>query len=550
MELDDTAIAHATLRRALSILPSGQAVTASEWCSEHVQLPGSVLVDRYTPEATPWTREIVDSLGDPTVRSTTVMAPVQSGKSVIGEAGACYWLATSAGGDLQWNWENDTKAKERYEKRIEKILRACRPLRRRWPRDANKVKRGLIVFKQLNLSNAGVWNDQLHVAYGHGTQERWGFQCPRCHTWQSWHTQRHRGDDREWLPGGLVYDSEECKRGPHEYDYEALAKTIYYECERCSHRIEERDRRTLRCGYVQCNDTPLSGHRSFSWDAVAVHYIPWLSLIQQKHQALKALAYGDRGPWYVYITERECRPWRQEDEPFTHKINISSGIKKQPRDGDYETVIGTVDVQRGGTNDRPHHWVIVRGYSQDKNAKVTASLLYEGRIDEQMQVDALMDSHKVTPSLVFVDSGDQTESVYQWCAAQGYTPLKGMRGDGFVVEIEGDDGEKERRRRIWRCDPDRPVEVSTSSGRVLLPLILYAKDGIRDRLLANQESGLWDWQIPEDISEDFVAHYAAEQTRYDAQTGMRTHKQVKARNDLYVCDAYQALGYEIWSHFN
>jgi len=549
MELDATPVAHATLRRALSVLPSGQAVTASEWCSEHVQLPGSVLVDRYTPEATPWTRDIVDSLGDPTVRSTTVMAPVQSGKSVIGEAAACYWLATSAGGDLQWNWENDTKAKERYEKRIEKILRACHPLRRRWPRDANKAKRGLVVFPHANLTVQG-----QEVA-SNLDSDSVRFQVnEEIHSW-------HEGRlDKATARLTAVWNAKQlnlsnagvwkCKRGPHEYDYEALAKTVYYECEHCSHRIYEHDRRTVRCGYVQCNDTPLSGHRSFSWDAVAVHYISWLSLIQQKHQALKALAYGDRGPWYVYITERECRPWRQEDEPFTHKINISSGVKKQPRDGAYEVTIGTVDVQRGGMTDRPHHWVVVRGYNKSDKGVVTAALLHEGRIDEQGQVDVLMSSHSIQPSLVFVDSGDQTESVYQWCASKGYTPIKGMRGDGFVVEVEGDDGEKERRRRIWRCDPDRPVEVSTSSGRVLLPLILYAKEGIRDRLLANQESGRWDWQIPEDVSEDFVAHYAAEQTRYDAHTGKRTHKQVKARNDLYVCDAYQALGYEIWSYFN
>jgi phage terminase large subunit GpA-like protein len=591
-------IAYTTTRAGL---PGEMALRPSQWAARHVQLPGSVLVATYTPEATPWTEAIIDSIEDFSTRSTTVMAPVQSGKSVIGEVSACYWLATSTGGDLQWNWENDQKALKRWDKRIEKILTSCAPLKARWPNDANKAKRGLIVFphanlqvqgqetasnldsdsirfqineelhswhegrlqkavnrltavwnaKQLNLSNAGDWGDQLHEAYTKGTQERWGFTCPHCGKWQEWRTRRERNKDRSWKLGGLVYDSDGCKLGPHQYDYAALAKTIRYECEHCGHEFSEHERRSLKSSYRAQNPSPVTGHRSFSWDAVAVHYIPWLSLIQEKHLALKALYAGDNGPWRVYITERECRPWRADEEPHAQKINLSTGIKKaNVATGEFDVTIGTVDVQRGGTMDARHFWVIIRGYKANKLGNTRASMLWEGRAETYAEVEKLMADSKVHPGLVFVDSGDQTESVYQWCVRSGYTALKGLSGDGFLTEAkEGEEDEVTRLRKIWRIDPDKPVEVPLDDGSVMrIPLVLYAKDGIRNRLAAIRESPNWQWEIPEDVSDDFVNHYAAEQMTYTAE-GKRQFRQLKRRNDLFVCDCYQALGYDIYTTF-
>jgi hypothetical protein len=86
-------------------------------------------------------------------------------------------------------------------------------------------------------------------------------------------------------------------------------------------------------------------------------------------------------------------------------------------------------------------------------------------------------------------------------------------------------------------------------GYIEIPLILYAKDGIRNRLRNIRESGQWQWDIPEDVSEDFINHYAAEESFEDDQ-GKRQHRQKKKRNDLYVCDCYQVLAYDIWQTFN
>ena len=38
--------------------------------------------------------------------------------------------------------------------------------------------------------------------------------------------------------------------------------------------------------------------RSYTLEAVAIDYIPWLDLIKEKHRALRALKYGDPKPWF------------------------------------------------------------------------------------------------------------------------------------------------------------------------------------------------------------------------------------------------------------
>lgn len=403
--------------------------------------------------------------------------------------------------------------------------------------------------RQINISNAGNSGDQLDEAYGLGTQERWGFVCPKCGKWQAWRTPRNKDENRKWKLGGLCYDSEGCKRGEWDYDYTRLAGTIYYECEHCGHRIREHDRKGLVGSYRPQNDSPLFGHRSFSWDSVAVPHIKWLHLIQWKHQSLKALAHGDAGPWRVYVTERECRPWRDDDLPNTHRVRLSDGVRKTDR-GEHDVAIMTVDCQRGVMADVPHYWVIVRGYMRT-GTHTRATLLYEGRLNLREEVDRLGEKYGVAPGLVFIDSGDQTEMVYQWCAHKGYTPIKGRPGDSFVSERarECDEDESKRVRTIWRCDADNPVRVPTPEGYTELPLVLYAKDGIRNRLQMLRESPQWAWEIPEDVSDDFVNHYAAEESYYNDQ-GRKLHKQKRARNDLYVCDCYQALSFDIWQQFN
>jgi hypothetical protein len=342
-------------------------------------LPGRSVTSR---DITPWTIPILEWADDGFTRKCTFVKPVQSGGSVAGEIVLCRKIVTSTNGDIQYNWQNDEKADERWKKRIEKILRACKPIADIWPHDRSKVSTGLIIFAHLNLtvqgvftarnvasdairfqineevhdtegwlpgrlqqaynrttafwdslilniSNAGEKGDQLHKAFLAGTQQHWEVKCPGC---GNYHVMRTRWDDKRPDLGGLRYDSDGCKLPDGTYDYNKLAGTIRFQMP-CGAVIHDdpSERRALslsgRYGEPQNPGAHLS-ERSATLEAVAVDYISWLGLVQEKHKALMALRYGDPKPWNDYLRERECQFWDPEDRPLVGKVIVNPALKK------------------------------------------------------------------------------------------------------------------------------------------------------------------------------------------------------------------------------
>src|SRR2546427_10520288 len=91
----------------LEALPPEPVKSVCEWARRNVKLIGSARSESFDPEITPWTREPIERAGDGTKKDTFV-GPVQSGKSAAGEVALCYWIATQNGGDIQYNWQNDS----------------------------------------------------------------------------------------------------------------------------------------------------------------------------------------------------------------------------------------------------------------------------------------------------------------------------------------------------------------------------------------------------------------------------------------------------------
>src|SRR5882672_5590434 len=81
-------------------------------------------------------------------------------ESTAGEIALCYWLATSNGGDLQYNWQNDLAADARCSKRVEKILKACAAVMARTSSDRFKWQKGLVIFPHCNLTMQGILTDR------------------------------------------------------------------------------------------------------------------------------------------------------------------------------------------------------------------------------------------------------------------------------------------------------------------------------------------------------------------------------------------------------
>lgn len=582
--------------RLCAAIPAPAHPDVCAWARENVKLPGSARSESFDDSITPWCREPMLQLDNEFARMVTFVAPIQSGKSVFGEVALCYWLTFKSSGDIQYNWQNDEQARDRWDKRIKRILDATKPVAARMPQgDRFAVTKGMVLFPHcnltvqgvllarhvasdsikyqineeihdtdgwlpgrleqawgrttafwdhmiLNISNAGLKGSELHRAFEAGTMQEWEVRCPGC---GAFHAMRTRWEDKKPELGGLRYDADGCRKGGHDYDYNKLASTIRYQFP-CGHIIKdnvaERRELSLSGRYSEPqNQGAHTSHRSYHLEAVAVDYIPWLRLIQEKHSALKAMAFGDAEPWKKYLRERECRFVDDSDRPMFGKLIVSTNIKKG-RDGlpGRACRFAAVDYQRGELvkGETSHYWCVIRDVMDNGDSR----LVYEGKIEMDSELVDVIDRHAVMPRHVVVDSGDQTTHVYKLCLARGYNAIKG----GTEVYYTHEGGA----RRIF--SPEKPLHLMIAGTPPTKPdspldeplFWRYSKAGIRDRLAWLRSSGSVKWEVPDDVSDDYRAHMESEELekrRDHNGAEVSEWKQIAVRNDLFVCECYIAM---------
>ncbi|HYG22737.1 MAG TPA: phage terminase large subunit family protein [Verrucomicrobiae bacterium] len=471
------------LQQFIRSIPGKSVRSICEWGKQFVKLPGSAMSKTFDPDITPWIKEPLDSTDLPERRKTVFVKPIQSGGSVVGEVRLCYVLATKSSGDVQYNWQNDEQADARWNKRVERILRACDPVMVRWPAERFKAIKGQVLFPHANftmqgvltnrnvasdsikyqineechdeegwlpgrldqafgrttafwdhsilvISNAGRKESELHQKFEQGTQQHWEVKCPGCGLY---HTMRTEWSDKEPHLGGLRYDSDKYRRGENDYDYAGLQATVRHQlpCGYTVHDLDKLTRRQLslsgRYGNPR-NAGAAAGIASYTLEAVSIDYISWLDLIMQKHAAIKAMKYNNLEPWKKYLRERECRFASDEDRPFFQKIVLSE--RNKDRDGLPNRLVrfGALDRQQGVLlrGELPHWWGVIRDVALDQQTGHIHSLLvWEGKLETDEQAADVMKRHNVDPKCVAVDSGDDTTHVYKFCLQHGFNAIKG-----------------------------------------------------------------------------------------------------------------------------
>lgn len=578
--------------------------TGVEWCAEHVRMPGTAFSksetgedDRFNPAMTPWVVAPLNYATSGLVRRLTFVKPVQSGGSAAGEAALCYWLVKAkGGGDVQYNWEDDIKAGEKWDKRIEKVFKATKPVMEIWPLDRSKAKQGLVLFVRRNLtvqgafnssnldsdairfqvneevhnwkaghllkaynrttafqhfenytifniSNASVKDDQLHKAFLSGSQRYWEDPCPGC---GKFHALRIRWDkDRPDL-GGLRYDSKDAKYSNGDYNYNKIEQTIRYQMP-CGYELRDdpkvRFELSSRARYGEPqNPGAHVSNESCTLQAVSVHYIKWLGLIEEKHSALKSMAYGDPVPFRKYVQERECGFWDPEDTPLVGIVTLKADVKKN-REGlpNRQLRAFALDRQQGvlQRGEMPHWWLVIR----DVMANGDSLLCFEGRIETDENVIAILLDHGIQMHHGVADSGDDTLHVYQFCYRYGINAIKGSSSPFFAHE----GGIK----RIF--SPEKPLAQMIGAplkyplatrGKIRVPdprepmFFHYSKPGMLDRLHWLRASNEVKWEVPSDVSQEYKSHMEAWAFNPDANLW---EKPKKRPDHCAVCEGYIAL---------
>lgn len=574
-------------------IPRQPIQSVCEFGRLHVQLVGSARREGFDPDITPWTRTFIECSADGT-RTATMVKPVQSGGSAAGEVMVCRRIAMRIGGDIQWNWEDDVKAGKRWEKRLQKILKACGPVSELWPKlntlDRFKAKKCLVLFPHCNLevqgqftsdnldsdtiafqineelhnwkpghlqkadgrltavwngfqgniSNASFFGDQFHQKFKSGTQQHWEVLCPHC---GHHHEMRTEWDDKRPDLGGLRYNADGCRIGDG-YDYNKLERTIRFQMP-CGGQVpdDRAIRRRMSAGGRDGSpkNPGAKNNRSFTLEAVSVDYIPWMSLIQEKHLALRALHLGDPEPWWKYLRERECRfVNKDEDRPVVNTIQINTKIKKN-RGGLPGKVarLFALDRQQGrlAAGEFPHWWLVIRDFEIDGNSL----LVWEGKVLTDADAIGILDSHECLRLCGAADTGFDTPHVYQFCLQHG---INGIKGDGRPFFHHKDGGRRIFSEEELLClmanaprTRDNPAEE---------PLFwFYSKAGIYQRLHWLRNAAGIRHDAPGDVSEDYKKHNSRIEfvTRRHPRTGENITEIVfhGERYDLAWCEAAIAM---------
>lgn len=440
---------------------------------------GVLKVDGHSFDSTrtPQLIEPIKAMADADTRIGTLIKPVQVGGSTAGEIVCAYWAAFN-NGLIQYNWQDDKKAVDRWGDRILPVLESCRDIKRTGGRfeelicearyvnttvrvqgvfnesslDSDTVP--LQINEEIHLWKAGflgkarrrqtqVWNakafdisnasnkdDQLHSAYEDGTMEEWEVLCPGCN---QYHDMRFRFNEAKPELGGLRWDSSECKMDNGRYNYNKLEKTIRYQFP-CGHEIRDipSERRRLVGRYSKPkNEGAHISHRSWNFEAVSCDAIRWLTLIQEWHSAIRAQKAGDPEPIRRFVTERECKFYSDESRPFQGQIVLNIG-KKKDREGlaGRAVRLWAADRQKGyrALGQLSHYWLVIR----DVMDNCDSQLVYEGLVHTETDLIAILDDHQCLRRHGCVDASWDTKNVIEFCYRNGLNALQGSnKSDWF-----------------------------------------------------------------------------------------------------------------------
>lgn len=310
----------------------------------------------------------------------------------------------------------------------------------------------------------------------------------------------------------------EKKMSPYE-----RAQTAKYICPECGCVIMDKDKpKMLRAGDWKTVKKRGVGNPKtvgFRINSLYSIFVTWAEVAEE---FLKS--YEDPEMLQNFANSWLAEPW--EDT----KLKTTADLVKE-RQTDYEEMevpdwavelTGGIDVQEASV-----YWVI-RAWGE----RWTSQLIARGQETNLWKTDEIMnlnymkrDGSKLTPSLVLVDSGDQTDMVYDFCAdTSDYTlPAKGASK---------------------RLETDYKYSVINKAGSRAcgINLVIIDTAKYKDRIAARlqRENGAGSWMVFSGIDEEYAEQVTAEHKINERQAnGTPIQKWVKksSRGDNHYLDA-------------
>ena len=542
------------------MVPERFAGSMVEYFDGTLRLPHSTRYPVYIAEESPWLIEPMRAAIDPAIKRVDVRGPAGAAKSLIGEMHIA-WCVDNDPGLYYYVHQSDPDGVDAMEDRILPMLQANDFLAKRLPNDRHKQRIAKIAFphmslycvganmsaaqskrvkfltmeephmykpgmmsafekrcegvrnaKILTLSTGSVLGDESDNAFQSGTCEEWQVPCPHCRQFQ----RMTDGRDR------LIYtQGEKTKDENGQYNWKDILPTVRYNCEHCGQDwpADEASRRAQaqQGRYEATNPNAPEWHRSFHWEAAAVHYFPLGSLLMEKLKASYAAKAGQIEPLRDYIQKRRALAWDESPTDADGDLNFErmkgAYLKGDPFEGEICRFL-TIDNQAGRASkgEGAHRWYVCRAYGEKE-----ARIIDEGRITTWEELEERRIALDVEPGRTLVDIAFDTMAVQEVIVRYGWT---GLWGDN-TNRRDFPHHEMANGQRITRKYPFSPVNVGhvgigTDKTRRQARYFFWAQQPIKS-MYHRLRSGLatYRFTVPQDVSSEYQKQTAVEFKRQE-----------------------------------
>lgn len=344
-------------------------LSVTDWAARYADLtPVSHVAGMFRRENSPQAAAVADAIAAAEVRVVSVVACVQSGKSLAPALALSYLIATDPGPAL-WLDVTDEKAKLASETRLRPLFENCAPVKALFNADKNKMKHASMTFangmrlfvngannrrnlqsrsirylfgdetwqwergrmaeakarttafpnsKIVFFSQAGVDDDDTEREFLTTSQSEWCFRCPRCGVEQPflWDNLRWSPDARlpELTPPAFAAADAPARRNGLGWNPEMVRSTTRLVCPHCGNALEFSPG-TLRAlnasaRFVPQNPNAPRTHLGFHWNALST--MDWRDLAIQFLNAKAIARRGDISALRTFFQQRLALAWKED----------------------------------------------------------------------------------------------------------------------------------------------------------------------------------------------------------------------------------------------
>lgn len=570
----------AKLRRIFKPDEGGDIVA---WLQENIrQIPFSPMPSGFRVKETPWLAEPLRACADPEIRLVQVIAPIQSGKSLMAEMLSCFILARQPAPTLYLNdtddnaadwmqtrlkvlWENvpavlSKLAKDETGKKGSGTVQSdemsfwClgafneKNLQRRsirwlvgdetwlWPQGhmaeaSARVTSFGWLGKRIFMSQGSFQGDDTEACWNTTDKREWSFACPKC-------------DYKQQFLWDQIRIPEEALGKDGDHDFMAVKTGTTYECESCKYRFKDsrssRDEMNQRGFYARMNGRADPVNVGYRWNALCAR--SWGTLAEMYLRAkMAADLNGDTKAMQIFKQKQMADFWTDAPDAFDtlqtvgdYKMGdewpqeclIDPKTRKLHEDKTLKDQIKirflTVDVQRTG------FFCLIRSWAKGGDSRLVKWKFVQTWED----IADMAKANDVIPAFVYVDCGDQFDDVIRQCGINKWTALRGDARNDFTWRVQTSGGMKSVA-KVYA--PARMVNVGTGAVRVHH----FSNLALKDQLARLRRLG--KHTCAADAGQDYLEQMESE-VRTRRTDGKPEWRRIgKRANHLWDCEVMQLM---------